>query len=240
MGQLLTFLSRLSVRNGHYLAYLKDLTTNYSPWCQDSLIFRIHRSNQRGNVLLVFMQLLNKRKEYRSLPRSFRLIISDLAQRIWLFSVDYVTSSALLILFILVVFLFWKVLFFFISVITLVFFIWPCAREEKNPLKIRKALCSQCSNEGYWIKSIVVAAKCPDSVCVHFRSFRRSVRKKASSWVSLLCSSCQKTGRSCTASSHSTSTINVFNRAARLRASTWLCFVAECDLILCWCQRSVC
>lgn len=139
MGQLLTFLSRLSVRNGHYLAYLKDLTTNYSPWCQDSLIFRIHRSNQRGNVLLVFMQLLNKRKEYRSLPRSFRLIISDLAQRIWLFSVDYVTSSALLILFILVVFLFWKVLvFFYLCYYFSVFYLALCKRRKK-PTKDKKS-----------------------------------------------------------------------------------------------------
>lgn len=127
----------------------------------------------------------------------------------------------------------------FISVITPVFFIWPCAKKQQKkqsnkPLNIRKALCS-CSNEGYWIKSIL-SWQC--YVYVHFRSFRRSVGEEASSWVSVLCSSCQKTGRNCTASSHSTSTINVFNRW--LKASTRLCFVAESDLIPCSCQRSSC
>lgn len=46
-------------------------------------------------------------------------------------------------------------------------------------------------------------------VCLSLRFSWRSSRMEVSAWTSVLCSSCQKTGRNCTASSHSTSTINV-------------------------------
>lgn len=185
------------------------------------------------------MQLENKGKDSAvwSSALSFRLIISDLADWIRWFSVIYVTSLALFFSFIFEVLLFWKVLF--LSLLLLQCFLFGLVQKNKQkknntPLKIRKAPCS-CSNEGYWIKSIVSWQCC---VYFHFRSFRRSVREEASSWVSVLCSNCQKTGRNCTASSHSTSTINVFNRW--LKALTRLCFVAESDLIPCLCQRSSC
>lgn len=102
-----------------------------------------------------------------------------------------------------------------------------------NQIKIRNTRHSQSSNRGCWVES-------PWRCCVYFhlRWFRRSSAKEAaSSWVSLLCSSCQKTGRDWVASSHSTFTVNVFHLWLW---PVYLFFVEVVELDTCWFHRNSC
>lgn len=97
--------------------------------------------------------------------------------------------------------------FLIISVYFCLFFYLGYDFSVLNQVKRRNTRRSQSPNRGCWVES---AWRC--CVYFHLRWFRRSSAKEAaSSWVSLLCSSCQKTGRDWVASFHSTFTVNVFH-----------------------------